>query len=109
MEDFQIDRESELLKVIQEHLGKLSEGQASLKEVSDLYDYLMRNRFEVKDMYDVLRLVLCCREQIDLDVFFFSKGMMYSSIKNHSVEEQIEFMYHLDKLNLLVHYIPRYL
>ena len=60
-------------------------------------------------MYDVLRLVLCCREQIDLDIFFFSKGMMYSSIKNHTVEEQIEFMYHLDKLNLLVHYIPRYL
>lgn len=88
MEEFDYGRKSELLEVISEHLGKLrEEGQASLYEVSDLYEYLISNKFEVRDMYDVLRLVLCCREQIDLDVFFFSKGMMYSSIKNHSVEQ----------------------
>lgn len=85
-----------------------SEQGTDIKETSELYEHFIQNNFDVQDMVTSLELVLYCNDYIDLDVFFFAKGMLYSSIRNHSLEQQIEFMYHLDKLNLLNHFIPRY-
>ena len=72
---------------------------------------MISNRFEVTDMINCLKFVLLTKQNhmMFLDPFFFSKGLLYSSIRNHNVEEQIDFMYHLDKLNLLILYIPKYL
>lgn len=74
-----------------------------------MYDYFIKTKFEVDDMIDSLKLVMSVRDKIDIDVYFFAKGFLYSSIRNHSPEDQIKFMYKFDKLNLLVKYIPRYL
>ena len=55
-----------------------------IKETSDLYEFLISNHFEVEDMVNCLELVLYCNDFIDLDVFFFAKGMLYSSIRNQT-------------------------
>jgi len=100
-----------LEQAIISHIRKVDAEKTTLKESSDLYDFIISNRYEVADMVRCLKFVLLSKEQhvLTMDPFFFTKGLLYSSIRNHSVEEQIEFMYHLDKLNLLIHYIPKYL
>jgi len=60
-------------------------------------------------MIDSLKLILCARTHFDLDVLFFSKGLLYSSIKHHELEEQIRFIHSFDKLNQLNQFIPKYL
>ena len=99
-----------LMKEIEVHIEQLNKGtEVNLKDMSTLYLYLINTKFDVKEMISSLKLILCCRSQAKLDVFFFAKGMLYSSIRNHNLEEQIEFMYGFDKLNLLNQYIPKYL
>lgn len=78
-------------------------------ETSELYSYFVKTRFEVSHMVEVLQLILCSEHFMNLDTFFFSKGMLYSSLYNHTVPEIIDFMYYMDKLNLLNLYIPRYI
>lgn len=100
------------MKEIEAHIETMNKGnEVNLKDMSTLYLYLINTKFEVNEMIRALKLILCCRSsQVPkLDVFFFAKGMLYSSIRNHNLEEQIEFMYGFDKLNLLNQYIPKYL
>jgi hypothetical protein len=76
-----------LVYEIEKYLVKMtSEEGTDIKETSELYEFLMKNTFEVQDMITCLKLVYCCSDHIDLDVFFFAKGMLYSSIRNHTSE-----------------------
>ena len=82
----------------------------SVKEKSELYEHIISTKFDIQDMEDSLKLVLSVKEHLDtLDLFFFVKGIVYSTIRNHPVEGVIKIMYQLDKLNLLINYAPRFL
>ena len=79
------------------------------KEVGEIYDKIINNWYDVLDMIYSLQLILSLKEEIPkLDVLFFMKATLYSSIKQHSLQDQIEFMYALDKLNLLIYFLPKY-
>mmetsp|Transcript_31663 Transcript_31663/g.48435 ORF Transcript_31663/g.48435 Transcript_31663/m.48435 type:complete len:142 (+) Transcript_31663:522-947(+) len=61
-------------------------------------------------MVNSIQLLLTLKEEVPkLDVLFFAKAMLYSSIKQHDLKEQIQFMYAMAKLNLLVYFTPKYL
>lgn len=96
-----------LFSIIEEHLQR--NPKPSLHETSELYEFLHGTRFEPEEMVKTLKLVLAAKQHFDLDVMFFSKGLLYSSIKNHDTREKIEFMYAFDKLNLLNLFVPKFL
>lgn len=56
-----------------------------------------------------MKLVLSCKPHFDVDVLFFSKSLLYASMKHHDAQSQILFNYQFDKLNLLNHYVPKYI
>ena len=78
---------SELMTMIENHLVKVHVDKPDIKETHDLYDHFMATHFEPQDMVESLKLVLLTRHHFDLDVLFFCKGMLYSSLKQHSFEE----------------------
>ena len=56
--------------------------QIEAKEIGDIYDQIINNKYEVEDMVNSLRLKLCLKEDIPkLDVLFLAKATLYSSIK----------------------------
>lgn len=64
--------------------------------------------FTVDEMMTNLQLAICCSKHFDVDVAFYSKAMLTSSVNNHTLEDQIQWAYHLDKLNLLQQCLPKY-
>ena len=101
---------SNLQSTIENHLRQIrNEQKPSLKETSELYEYLHNSTFETDDMIKSLKLILCARTHFDLDVLFFSKGLFYSSIKNQGREDQLRFIHAFDKLNQLNQFVPKYL
>ena len=84
---------SEIVQMIENHLVEVLNKQRDLKQTSEMYEYLHNTRFEVSHMVDALKLALCARNHFDFDVMLVCKGLLYSSLKQHPIEEQIEFAY----------------
>ena len=98
---------SGLFQIIEDHLQR--DPKPSIQETTELYEFLHGTKFEPEEMVKTLKLVLAAKQHFDLDVMFFSKGLLYSSIKHHDLRERIKFMYAFDKLNLLNLFVPKFL
>ncbi len=77
-----------------------------MKYVSEVFEYLVKNRHDIADIEQSLMMVLSSPNYVDAN--FFSKGLIQSVMENSSPAEQVKFFYFMEKSNLIWPYIQIY-